>query len=574
MLTRFLRILTCFSLAMCLLSHLPSVQAEHESDIRVYLRRLKIEDMLHLQVQGTYVLDNENMLLSDGAEAIILLRDNSLIMHMDGLSVNLGDSISFVRMQHEGGSSLMLQGSDNKYEGDLSLTIEENAIFPVLAMNIEEYVMGVVPYEMGDSFPLEALKAQAIAARTYALQKRGAYELYDVEDTTNDQAFKGRSSSSPLSEQAVMETAGLCGVYNGKLAQCYYSASNGGQTELGQHVWPVDNPEKYGYMDMRDDPYDLENEASSVKRYTLNKRPGEQGVGAALHSVLVSALAPQLNKLGYTAEDDLIRIDEIVSLQAGSPKFQGASRLMTELTFSIKLSAREAIYRDTSRSETHSATPAPELTPTPTPAPTSTPSYSPYTRLETTFVVSVPYFPDAEKAMGLSINVYQNELISVVDIGSAYMIESRRFGHGVGMSQRGAQQMAKEYGMSCEQILSFYYPGMSLASYDTLAKPLPEADVRLLTTPSPTASPTPRPTLMPATLKKSERGAYVAVVSNIAEDSSLNLRAAPSLSSDVIRRLLKDQRLIVLSSQPDGWVHVRTDVVEGYVRSEYIQTAE
>lgn len=104
--------------------------------------------------------------------------------------------------------------------------------------------------------------------------------------------------------------------------------------------------------------------------------------------------------------------------------------------------------------------------------------------------------------------------------------------------------------------------------------PLPTVDAALMATPAPTPSPTPRPTLMPVSTEKLPKGAYVAVVSNISEDSSLNLRQSPSLSSDVLRRLYKDQKLIVLKTSKDGWAHVKTDVVEGYVRSEYLQTAE
>lgn len=77
--------------------------------------------------------------------------------------------------------------------------------------------------------------------------------------------------------------------------------------------------------------------------------------------------------------------------------------------------------------------------------------------------------------MGLSINVAQNELFTVSDIGSAFMIESRRFGHGVGMSQRGAEQMARQHGMTYEQILAFYYPGMGLAALNTEKAPHPNA---------------------------------------------------------------------------------------------------
>ena len=164
--------------------------------------------------------------------------------------------------------------------------------------------------------------------------------------------------------------------------------------------------------------------------------------------------------------------------------------------------------------------------------------------------------------MGLSINVAQNELFTVSDIGSAFMIESRRFGHGVGMSQRGAEQMARQHGMTYEQILAFYYPGMGLAALNTEKAPLP------------TPSPTPRPTLMPVTTENLPDGAYLASVTNIDEDSTLNLRAQPNTSADVLRRLYKNQKLVVLSVSKDGWAHVKTDVMEGYVRNEYLQAEE
>ena len=103
---------------------------------------------------------------------------------------------------------------------------------------------------------------------------------------------------------------------------------------------------------------------------------------------------------------------------------------------------------------------------------------------------------------------------------------------------------------------------------------MPTPDMKLMATPAPTPSPTPRPTLMPVTKDKMPKGAYVAVVSNISEESSLNLRMEPTLSSDILRRLYKNQELIVLEDTKDGWSHVKTDVIEGYVRSEYLQTAE
>ena len=552
--------------------------ADIQSNIRVYLRRLQTEDTLRITVKGQYATEDGRLSFSDGAKLTVVLRGNQLVLHTGQTAVVMGESMKLVRCQSDTPSYLLLSDGTGMYEGDLALDISSNAIRPILTINVEDYLLGVVPFEMGDSFPLEALKAQAVTARTYALRKSGSSGAYDVEDTTNDQAYRGRTTNSPLSEQAVTETAGLCGVYRGALAQCFYSASNGGQTELGQHVWPTSDPDAYGYMDMRDDPYDLENKNSVVKRYTLHKKPGEKGIGTALHQALVEAMAPQLAALGIEADSELVRFDEIQSVEAMTPKFDGDSRLMTELRFTVKISTRSYTFRQTPTPEA-SAAPTPDESfatpaPTQTPAPTATPSFSPYKKVKDAVTVTLPIFTTGEQAMGLSINVAQNEMITVSDIGSDFMIESRRFGHGVGMSQRGAEQMARQYNMNYEQILTFYYPGMGLVSFDTQSAPLPTLDAELMATPAPTPSPTPRPTLMPVTAENLPDGAYVASVTNIDEDSTLNLRAQPNTSADVLRRLYKNQKLIVLSVSKDGWAHVKTDVMEGYVRSEYLQAEE
>lgn len=546
------------------------VSAEIQSTIRVYLRRLRVTDTLNLTIHGEYMTSDGKTVFSDGTNMTIVIRGNQLVLHSGGIVTAMGDKMELIRCQSEHErQGVTIAGNDGLYEGDLSLDIDNGVIRPILSIHVEDYLLGVVPFEMGDSFPLEALKAQAITARTYALRKSGSSGAYDVEDTTNDQAYRGRTTYSPLSEQAVKETKGICGVYRGALAQCFYSASNGGQTELGQHVWPTSDPDAYGYMDMRDDPYDFENKKSAVKRYSISKKPNANGIGTALHHALVSAMAEQLASMGVEADPALIRFDEIQNVEAITPKYDGDSRLMTELRFTVKISTRTCTFRQTPTSQPLQ-TPSPEDTPE-TPMPTATPAYSAYTKVKEPLIVVLPIFTEAEQAMGLSINVSKNELVTVYDIGSEFMIESRRFGHGVGMSQRGAEQMASQYGMTYEQILSFYYPGMGLVSYDMIRSPLPTIDMEMMATPAPTPSPTLRPTLMPVTESDLPKDAYIAQVTNIDEDSTLNLRQEPNLSSDVIRRLYKNQKLIVLGIDQDGWAHVKTDVIEGYVRSEYIQ---
>ena len=567
-------LLILLMLILCFAITLPA-SADIQSDIRVYLRRLQVEDTLRITVHGQYATEDGHLSFSDGANLTVVLRGDKLVLHTGQTAMVMGNSLKLVRCESTPSGYLLLNDHTGMYEGDLSLDISNNAIRPILNINVEDYLLGVVPFEMGDSFPLEALKAQAVTARTYALRKSGSSGAYDVEDTTNDQAYRGRTTNSPLSEQAVKETEGLCGVYRGALAQCFYSASNGGQTELGQHVWPNSDSDAYGYMDMRDDPYDLENKNSVVKRYTLDKKPGEKGIGTALHQALVDAMSDQLTEMGIEADSELVRFDEIQSIEAITPKFSGDSRLMTELRFTVKISTRNYVFRQTPSPEP-SASPTPDapdytIAPTQAPLPTATPSFSSYKKVKDAITVTLPIFTTAEQAMGLSINVAQNELFTVSDIGSAFMIESRRFGHGVGMSQRGAEQMARQHGMTYEQILAFYYPGMGLAALNTEKAPLPTLDIELMATPAPTPSPTPRPTLMPVTTENLPDGAYLASVTNIDEDSTLNLRAQPNTSADVLRRLYKNQKLVVLSVSKDGWAHVKTDVMEGYVRNEYLQ---
>jgi hypothetical protein len=81
---------------------------------------------------------------------------------------------------------------------------------------------------------------------------------------------------------------------------------------------------------------------------------------------------------------------------------------------------------------------------------------------------------------------------------------------------------------------------------------------------------------MPATMTADlPAGAYLAAVTEIADDSSLNLRAEPSQGAEILRRLYKYQQLIVLGpAEEEGWVHVKTDVMEGYVMASFITKVE
>lgn len=578
--SRFLRAVLCaFVAVQCALTFLlttggaaPARAAQPQSEVRVLLSRLKITDRIDIKTDGVYAAGEGDMLTFErGSSVTVMLRNGQLILHYQGMTVNVGGQIAFTR--HAAGegeeNGLRLNGGANLYEGDLLLTASQGVIRPVLTIDVEDYLLGVVPYEMSDSFPLEALKAQAVTARTYVLRKLGADRDYDVVDTTNDQVFKGKNSAYKNAIAAVEQTRGVCGYYKGKLAECYYSASNGGQTELVEHVWSGQGD--YGYIAMVEDAFDLENPQSIVRTHAIAKKPGEQGVGEALHQLIVHELSEQLEAKGYDTAPQNVRIDEVVAAKVHTPMFEEPSRLMTRLGLTLKVSGRRAAAGPQSEEDDLFATAAPTLLPADTPGSAAAPALSDWTAFEEDVQVDLAIFPDVEKAMGLSINTDANELWTVRETQSAFTLESRRYGHGVGMSQRGAEWMAKQYDKTYEEILSFYYPGMELAVREAARSPLPTIDAEMISLTTPAPTPTPRPTMMPVTQALPD-GAWYATVGNIEDNSTLNLRMEPSMDADVRMRMLKGQRLIVLRQVDgsEGWVEVKTDTTDGYVLGTYL----
>ncbi len=185
--------------------------------------------------------------------------------------------------------------------------------------------------------------------------------------------------------------------------------------------------------------------------------------------------------------------------------------------------------------------------------------------------LTLDVFPQLVRALEISISGSDNEMLTLTETDSAFRLEARRFGHGVGMSQRGAQWMAAMYNKTYAEILAFYYPGMELMRTGSAQPALPTVQPELAATPGPPATPTPRPTLMPVT-GELPAGAYLAAVTGIEDDSSLNLRAEPNTASEIIMRLYKHQQLVVLETCEDpAWVKVRTDVVEGYVMVSFLE---
>ena len=539
--------------------------------VRVYLSRLGIRDRMDLTLGAPYqMVTDEGMHLhfQAGCELAFLLRDDDIYVYYQGMALQAGNGIVLTRTQEDGG--FYLTNYPALYEGDLTLRIADGILQPVLAIHVEDYLLGVVPNEMGDSFPLEALKAQTVAARNYALSKQNPDAAYDVVDTTNDQVFKGYLTGSPVSEQAVAETRGISGFYKGQLAKCYYSASNGGQMELPVTVWP---DVKLDYYTFGADPYDVANPLSMVRRFELLKKYDEEAP-EELRALLAAQLAAKLEASGYQEGADNIRVDEVLSVRLSKPTKKN-SILMTMLDLTVRISGRakagNAAVKLADADPQEVSIFIKDTVPTPEPVLTAEEEQVPFTPLAEELTVQIPIFQDAENAFDLNVTKnYENEIWTVVEEETKFVLEARRYGHGVGMSQRGAEWMAINEGKSYQDILAFYYPGMKLMQYpETEPQPTP-ANEALLSTAGPAPSPTPRPTLIPVTLQ-AENGQWIGAVTEIADDSSLNLREKPSLNAAIVRRLYKGQRLLVMEDDLEGgWAKVKTDAAEGYVMGSYL----
>lgn len=210
-------------------------------------------------------------------ESALLLKDSAPIMLFD-------DPGGFSLLPENSGGKPSFRFDGNSYYGGVSFSAwESGRINVVNYVGLEDYVKGVIPYEMSSSWPYEALKAQAICARTYVVFNQNAYAEYDFDlsDDTESQVYRGYAEANGTTDAAVDETAGLYVRYEGKICDIYYFASSGGASEDGINVFGVNEPYLSGKADPFEDAVDY-----NIKDWT-SYRSGDE-------------MARQLSAEGYT----------------------------------------------------------------------------------------------------------------------------------------------------------------------------------------------------------------------------------------------------------------------------------
>ena len=184
----------------------------------------------------------------------------------------------------------------NVYRGNISLITENSKIIPVDIVELDEYIYSVVPCEIGKKFPEEAIKAQIVAARTYAYYntKNSKFKNYDLVDNVDSQVYKGVNSEDESINRLVNKTKNMIITYKGEPINAVFHSDSGGYTANSEDVWggkPVD------YLRSVDDTGNNEFSPRKNWSYTITKEKFRNIFGVFPKEITSNEFR---KKLGYT----------------------------------------------------------------------------------------------------------------------------------------------------------------------------------------------------------------------------------------------------------------------------------
>lgn len=339
-------------------------------------------------------------------------------------------------------------------------------------VDLETYIKGVVPYEMSNSWPLEALKVQAVCARSYAYinihsGKHTSYH-FDVCNTTDCQAYYGAGTNSSSyqanerTDQAVDETAGEYAWYDGQVIEAFYSSSHGGASESVYNVWGS-SLEQYPYLCGVEDPYEADMASkNSYSSWTV--------------SYTSSELAQRLQARGYNASSGIASLTLMYSdlgnviqvrVTYGNGESNDLKPTSIRSVFGVS-SIRFTVNGQSVSSGAGTSSSGGGLTANGSASLDSQGTYTVISGsgslsqagLDGLYAISgsgsVTPAEDAASGGGSGTDTPAGTQVTVS--GSSYIFQGSGNGHQLGLSQYGARAMA-ERGFTYDEIIEFYYPG-------------------------------------------------------------------------------------------------------------------
>ncbi len=223
-----------FLLIFLLLLALPPTAKGGGFDRQEFIRVALIKGAENLRLEGYGVLAT-----SENGEPI---RDNTpfyVARVKGGLSVN-GRAVRKLTVT----APVYIAVNGKKYRGTVEIISADKGLLVVNELPLEEYLIGLINCEISSQWPMEAIKAQAVIARSYAIYQREARKnaVYQLESTVMDQVYDGCDIEDSRAARGVRETAGEVLTYDNKVIQAFYHSNCGGHTEASENVWGISLP--------------------------------------------------------------------------------------------------------------------------------------------------------------------------------------------------------------------------------------------------------------------------------------------------------------------------------------------
>lgn len=394
---------------------------------------------------------------SEYGVSVVITGTNTILFQYDDLGQGTGLGVEPIQTD---GEKCTTWSKDNLYNGGFRFErIGGGKLTVVNLLGFEDYIKGVVAAEMSTSWPIEALKAQAVAARSYALTlgtKHGTHH-FDICDDVDCQAYSGQTSAGPNSNAAVDQTVGQVALYNGKVISAFYYSSNGGASESISVVWGS-NQSLYPYLVGVVDPYEtslnLKNNwtRSFTSAELISKLLSGYSVSGPIVSAAISSYSPTGNPKTVTFTDSA-----------------GKNYSVSAYNMVRKLGLRSYRYGFPGSGTASSGPSAPSgrvsINGT-TPVSSTAGLYAIDGNGSLTALGSDVYVATGSGTSLLGQGGGQNQgssqwVSSTTAVNGSITFEGRGWGHNLGMSQFGAKAMA-EQGMTYQQILQFYYTGITV----------------------------------------------------------------------------------------------------------------
>lgn len=398
-----------------LLSFTGEVQAEEMISVKLK-NYIENTSNLSFYIKGDYLSLDPSLILNEGAEYTLSIKKGKMFLSYGKSKTKIESPFVLYPNVYDEDHLIYIEG--RPYLGAVEFNIEEDKnIRPVNHILLEDYLKGVVPFEVFPEWDMEALKAQCLAARTYTITRMNSI----LDDTIHYQVYGGYNRFD-RTKRAVNETKGEIITFKGKPISAFYSASNGGVTESNKNVW---GGKPSPYFPIKEDPYD------PIKpwNFTLNKtqidldeiewkRSNDWDQLKESDDKITSSIKKWLNQNGYVGEIKILSIP-LFEIDKVKNESQRSLKGSIQIEFMRRLVDGTILFEKVS--------------------------------LNHVDLKKIRPIIGGAKFKSYLIHSFENNPTS-------YIVSGKGHGHGVGMSQWGANEMA-ENGKTYKEIIGHYYPG-------------------------------------------------------------------------------------------------------------------